>query len=445
MSTTELDEAGIEPAINGHLPADPELKTYRGKTLEELLPKIREDLGPDALVVRQRDGLMGGIGGFFQQQFVEVEARPGHPRIDVYDEPPATDDFAAKLIAAAREAEADAPASDDADPAPAVPDLLAALGLPAALAEEPATAVIPSMPVAEPEPEPEPEPVPAPAAAQAPKPAAKPRAARKPAARKPAQPKARKPRAVKAPAERPSVAPAASGADALAAVLVTHGLGARLAGELVAGGDPRAAVRRALARRIPVVPPRRATAYATAFVGAPGAGKTRCAAALASAYARTGGVPVLCLALAAEDAGAELTRLLSGTGVPVEAVATGAAARARLERAPADTLVVVDVPAVSPVDASDVARLARQLTPLALDEVQLAVPATMSAAAARELQERLAPLKPSGIALTHADATRHIGAVVELACTTRLPLGWVAERDGLVPADPTAIAERLLP
>jgi flagellar biosynthesis protein FlhF len=442
MSTTELDEAGTAPAIGGHVPADPELKTYRGRTLEELLPKIREELGPDALVVRQRDGLMGGIGGFFQQQFVEVDARSGHPRIDVYDEPPATDDFAAKLIAAAQEAEA----APDAEPLPAVPDLLAALGLPPALAEEPAV-VLPAAPAPVVEPEPAP-------AAAAPKPSVKPRAAREPAAREPTQPK--QPRARKTPAERPSVAAAAPGADALVAALVTHGLGSRLAGELVAaalvhelpfvpGGDPRAAVRRALARRIPVVPPRRATAYATAFVGAGGAGKTRCAAALASAYARTGSVPVLCLALASEDAGAELARLLTGTGVPVEAAATGTAARARLERAPADTLVVVDAPAVSPVDAAAVARLAQQLTPLALDEVQLVVPATMGAAAARELQERLAPLKPSGIALTHADATRHLGAVVELACTTRLPLGWVAERDGLAPADPTAIAERLLP
>ncbi len=57
-------------------------------SLEELLPQIREELGPDAIIMRQREGLMGGIGGFFQKQFVEVEAKPGGPRIDVYDEPP---------------------------------------------------------------------------------------------------------------------------------------------------------------------------------------------------------------------------------------------------------------------------------------------------------------------------------------------------------------------
>ncbi|HEX7292270.1 MAG TPA: hypothetical protein VF250_14195, partial [Conexibacter sp.] len=67
----------------------PDLRTFRGRTLEEVLPQIRSQLGPDAVVVRQRDGLMGGIGGFFQQRFVEVDARAGAARIDVYDEEPA--------------------------------------------------------------------------------------------------------------------------------------------------------------------------------------------------------------------------------------------------------------------------------------------------------------------------------------------------------------------
>ena len=32
------------------------LKTYRGRTLEEVLPKIREELGAEAIVVRRREG-----------------------------------------------------------------------------------------------------------------------------------------------------------------------------------------------------------------------------------------------------------------------------------------------------------------------------------------------------------------------------------------------------
>src|SRR4051794_11562719 len=51
-------------------------RTFRGNSLEELLPQIREELGPDALITRQRDGIVGGIGGFFGKKTVEVEARP---------------------------------------------------------------------------------------------------------------------------------------------------------------------------------------------------------------------------------------------------------------------------------------------------------------------------------------------------------------------------------
>src|SRR5687768_7551768 len=51
------------------------VKTFRGRSLDELLPRIRAELGPDAIVLRRREGLAGGVGGFFQKSFVEVEAR----------------------------------------------------------------------------------------------------------------------------------------------------------------------------------------------------------------------------------------------------------------------------------------------------------------------------------------------------------------------------------
>src|SRR4051812_25774061 len=70
-------------------------KTFRGRTLEEVLPQIKADLGPDAEIIRQREGLTGGVGGFFQRACVEVDARPpGEPaaplrRFDAYDDEPA--------------------------------------------------------------------------------------------------------------------------------------------------------------------------------------------------------------------------------------------------------------------------------------------------------------------------------------------------------------------
>src|SRR4051812_34890963 len=61
-----------------------ETRNYRGATLEELLPQIREELGPDAVITRRREGIIGGVGGFFGKRCVEVEAR------SAWDEPEGT-------------------------------------------------------------------------------------------------------------------------------------------------------------------------------------------------------------------------------------------------------------------------------------------------------------------------------------------------------------------
>jgi flagellar biosynthesis GTPase FlhF len=50
---------------------------YRGRSLEELVPRIREDLGDDAVIVSRRETTSGGVGGFFAKREIEVEVRPG--------------------------------------------------------------------------------------------------------------------------------------------------------------------------------------------------------------------------------------------------------------------------------------------------------------------------------------------------------------------------------
>ncbi|HYB23040.1 MAG TPA: hypothetical protein VED41_04535, partial [Solirubrobacteraceae bacterium] len=61
-------------------------RVYRGRTVEELVPQIQRELGADAIIVRRREGLTGGVFGFFQHPYVEIEAMPGAPGVDVYDE-----------------------------------------------------------------------------------------------------------------------------------------------------------------------------------------------------------------------------------------------------------------------------------------------------------------------------------------------------------------------
>ena len=61
-------------------------RIYRGRAVDELIPRIHEELGAEAIIVRRREGLTGGFLGFFQHPYVEIEAMPGTPSIDVYDE-----------------------------------------------------------------------------------------------------------------------------------------------------------------------------------------------------------------------------------------------------------------------------------------------------------------------------------------------------------------------
>jgi hypothetical protein len=69
------------------------VRTYRGRTFGEILPQIRSELGPDAVILSEREGLVGGIGGFFAQRFIEVDARPGEARpIAAQGEEPGADE-----------------------------------------------------------------------------------------------------------------------------------------------------------------------------------------------------------------------------------------------------------------------------------------------------------------------------------------------------------------
>src|SRR3954468_9087951 len=54
-----------------------DVRSYRGATLEDVLPQIVDEMGIDAVIVRQREGIVGGFGGFFGKRCVEVDVRPG--------------------------------------------------------------------------------------------------------------------------------------------------------------------------------------------------------------------------------------------------------------------------------------------------------------------------------------------------------------------------------
>jgi flagellar biosynthesis GTPase FlhF len=451
-----------------------EPRTYRGTDLEKLLPKIRAELGPDAIVLRQRDGLEGGFGGFFRRRCVEVVARRGAPGVDLYDEGPEPEpepaapaireimrlaspfvqQLQAAQVHAASESRAPEPRVREPEPRVREPELRARepeLRVPESQRRAPEPeprawepelrAPEPALRMREPDPrlqEPEP---------RAPEPElrapeSQPRAPeRRPQPRSPEpqqrapepepQPHAPEPRPVARVEEElatesaPRVGAAATHARALVAAGIAPALAAEILAATISHAVPFAPnrplkhlVRDALAARIPLAPPVAPGRRTIAFVGAGGAGKTLCATRLAAAYAAGSNLDVRVLNLAGglpgpDDAGPVLT--------------------------------VIDTPSVSPAAGAEArAALARQLRRLGPCDVHVVVPATFSAAAVRRLLDGLAPMKPAAIVITHLDEVDHAGPVLDEAIARGLALSYCNDARRLTPADPAALAARVL-
>jgi flagellar biosynthesis GTPase FlhF len=420
-------------------------KTFRASTLTDALAQVRAELGPDAVVVRRREGLHGGVAGFFQKAVVEIEAHSG-AGIDLRDDDaPAMPDVAPTLTreaAAAGFAAALATAQGNPDPKPYADPAVDAIPM----ARDSAPEVAPSMAalsaaasgdVAAPAPAPL-------TASTAPAPAfvAEPLA---PAPAAPPAPHTPAPAAAHPEAERVVHALRRAGitpafADQLVAEAADHGLP-------FADAEHAAALRplvvRALARRLDVAPLR--GPGAVAVVGAGGSGKTAVVARLATAYAAAGRLPVAVIALRPKDGGAELARLLAPAGVPLSATDDVEGAAARIANLRRGALVLVDTPALPPRAGSERDQLSADLSRLGLDEVHLALPAVLAGEVARDLLASARELGASRLAVTHADATARLGMALELAAEARTPVSYLADTAGVRPAAAEDLAFALLP
>jgi len=475
-------------------------RVYRGRTVEELIPRIERELGSDAIILRRREGLAGGVFGFFQRQYVEIEAMPGAPGVDVYDELDATPPPSYEPVSEAI----------DTDPAPPpiaapAPEPLRAPEVARAqepfLAPPPPTFELPREPAPAPPP-----PSPAPMApvggpyvtahlaalarAAAPPPAftLPPRAApeRRPRVPEPVDFQDLLPRElaplepsrrafepvrpafsaarIEAPrpsAERRTVAPG-SHARARAGVqksLRRFGVSEELALELIEAAiahtlplAPRSglakAVRLAFAERIPVAEPLPTAGAAIVLVGAGGAGKTTCCATLLEAYRSSSSLNASYATLLRSATQAQLQMLMSPQLMKPTGAGTPKALKA-LKRARVGGLAVIDTPSVSPADRAAIRELGQLLGELAPERIVVALPVTLGAAAARQLLEALEPLGAHALALTHADETDQIGVAIEAACRFGLAPEYMLDRGRTGPwrlsrIDPPSLAARLL-
>jgi flagellar biosynthesis GTPase FlhF len=503
-------------------------RTYRGRNLSEILPQIRAELGPDAVVTYQREGLVGGIRGFFAQRFIEVEAMAAPEpaagtddtsTIDFYDgedaepetaeysistmdaeegEPTLATSFSETLdgvVAREPKFELDDPFLADLTPTPreeetageewnsyyerpaeavrvvqegrvvatkpryvaspppvrpqqfaprgvasAAPSIEASIG---ALSEPFATAspALPQAPA-----------IGVAASPQAPVTAAQPAATALMAAPQPLA------MLHSAGAELESAWFAGEAREA-GEFLIGRGVSAPVAEDLIAdarthdlpfagAGGMRDALHACLTRRLPRHRGLARGGALVAVVGGGGAGKTRCAAAIAASYRGASALDVRAIVLGRYDSGAELSSILEPHGVTVQTAERGSRAAGEIAASRAGALVVADTPTVSPGDPAGIGILGVELAALAPEEVLVALPATVNMNSARQMLTALQPLSPTGIIITHADETDQLGAAVELSLESGLPLVYVHQGlelpGALAPADPASIAERLL-
>jgi flagellar biosynthesis protein FlhF len=412
--------------------SEPEIKTYRGNSLEELLPKIRDELGPDALIVRQREGIVGGVGGFFGKKCVEVDVAPP-PGVTVPQQQPNVQPVA-PAIPRGSVFDAYDTGSGSAPEFPPALELDPALDVDQAL-----TLDEHSLDLAGDEPETHEGDLMEALLAQA-----------SPFADELAQ------------AWGTEIYDESAADDAAASVraaLADAGIPNDVADAVVVAAEERLLpfgpelplsdhVRAALAQRIAVDTggrsPRR-----IALVGPPGAGRTLAAAKLAAVYARTG-KSVCAVSLEQARRAFTLATVTEPFGVALETADEPGTVEVVRKRLKGYDFVVTDTPPADLGDRDSVTRLGALLTGLQPTETLLVLPANASPEVARLLvQELRAHMKLRGLLITHADAARPRGAAVGLSLAERLPVAYLSDgplaQTGIRPAGADELARMVLP
>ena len=390
-------------------------RTYRGKTLEEVLPQIRAELGPDAVITRRREGVSGGFGGFFGKRCVEVEARAAAPVavvppravFDAYDGGNPRDGLNPVIQQVIDQASPFATELDLAD---------ARLG------------------------------------------AARPRILE---SRDPIEPDQQQVDLPELAIESIDSQPAGEEWNAAAAQLEQLGMPTAVVASLVRdarrtmlpfhqGAAAVELVRAAIARQVRIEHGWRTKRRTLALVGAAGSGKTLTAAKLCHAYAGGSTLEVRTLSLEPASAAYRLGALTEDLDIGLRVADTPESAAKAAARMPGESLIVVDTPAVNPRDADGIEALARMLEAVRPDETHLMVPATNDARATAGLLDALKPhIQVTRLVITRIDEVESTAVAVGSSFTHRKALSYVTDGrrpgSGLRPAEASEIAGLVLP
>jgi flagellar biosynthesis protein FlhF len=159
------------------------------------------------------------------------------------------------------------------------------------------------------------------------------------------------------------------------------------------------------------------------FAGPAGAGKTTSLIKLAIRCSLDERVPVQLLSLDTLRVGGweQLAAYARIAGLPFDVVHNTGLLNEALEEYRGKKLILIDSPGFSPAELDDMPELPSGL------EVQLVLPATLTARAAGRAVERFAAFRPAKLLFTHVDEMETPGALLEAAMRSGLPVSFLAD------------------
>lgn len=167
-----------------------------------------------------------------------------------------------------------------------------------------------------------------------------------------------------------------------------------------------------------------------ALVGPTGAGKSTTLAKLAVRWVLNHGPRDLALVAADTQrfgAQSELQSLGQLLGVPVHLIEDSAELPELVARLASRRCVLIDTAGVSPRDERLAARLAALSAAGSAVEVALVIAASTQAGALAEMVARFAPVNPTTCVLTKVDEAASLGGTLSMLIRARLPISYVCE------------------
>jgi flagellar biosynthesis protein FlhF len=400
----------------------PETRTYQGASLEELLPRIREELGAGAVITRRREGVTGGFAGFFGKRCIEVEAQAGAPVQSV----PARSVFDA--YDTAREPELDMDSDLDLGVDADGPVMRSFIEQASPFADVLDDALI------------ERDETPAPVASGfegidlVSASGSVEVAARQIATGDWEQVSAR-------------LVDAGMPADVVEAI-VSDAI--RLLAPFAPDADEADLVRQMLARTVRVEHGWRSKSRTIAVVGPAGAGKTLTIAKLAHAFAQRSPFTVRLVSLEPGEGAERLDAMTEGLDVERRTADTPEAAKSAVRAPGTDGVVLIDTPPVSAGDGESIAMLGKLLAGARPDETHLIAPAGYDARSLLHLNAAIDPVFPANrILISRIDEAPTAAVPVGISLGLKRPVSYIADgrrpTDGLRPADPNELAGLVMP